>query len=73
MMFSQMAFKTLEYGQDESRDYKAQWQAVLYESKLGRVKDKAPAYTPSIGFPKLHRSAMAHAAASMILPPQTEP
>lgn len=41
---------------------------MLYESKLGRTKDKASVLTPAIGFPKIHRSAMAHAAANMLVP-----
>ena len=68
MMFSQMALKTLDKSQDGSRDFRAQWQTVIYESKLGRTKEKASVLTPSIGFPKIHRSAMAYAAASMLMP-----
>lgn len=67
MMFSQMALKTLNTGKDGASYYRAQWQSVLYESKLGRAQVKPTVLTPAIHFPTVHRSAMASAASSMIM------
>jgi len=62
-----MALRTIDKTKDGASDYRAQWQSVLYESKLGRASARPNVITPAIKFPPVHRSAMASAASSMIM------